>query len=119
MKENLKTDDLESTLSRIKGRKGVIGVIILDIDGSPLVSTFDNKTTQFYTNNIYNIIKSANILGKSAVDPLDEIQLIRLHFKKHTILVAPDKRFIFLTIQETNYFYYNGEIIHEISKNNI
>ncbi|OLQ16753.1 Uncharacterized protein cpbgf_5001550 [Cryptosporidium parvum] len=99
-KESLNSNDLNETLSRIKGKKGVVGIIILRSDNmTPLISTFDKKTSRNYTDCIREIVKCANMFGAHGSN---NIQLIRLHFKSQIVLIAPDKNFTFLAVQDTN-----------------
>ncbi|KAH7647473.1 hypothetical protein FG379_000689 [Cryptosporidium bovis] len=100
IRESSNSNDLDSTLSRIKGKKGVLGVIILGSEKcTPLITTFDKKTTQKYTKYVHDIINTANLLGGKENS---SVQLIRLHYNNKIVLLAPDKSYIFIAIQETN-----------------
>ncbi|KAJ1610442.1 dynein-associated protein roadblock [Cryptosporidium canis] len=100
LKESLNTSDFDDTLSRIKGKKGVVGVIILKSDClTPLISTFDKKTSRQYTESIKEIVRCASVFGAHGSNG---VQLIRLHFKGQIVLIAPDKNFTFLAVQDTN-----------------
>lgn len=66
---------------------------------TPLISTFDKKTSRQYTDSIKEMVNCANIFG---IHGSNDVQLIRLHFKGQIVLIAPDKNFTFLAVQDTN-----------------
>ncbi|KAF7457282.1 Dynein light chain roadblock-type 2 [Cryptosporidium felis] len=83
------------------GKKGVVGIIILKSDKmSPLITTFDKKTTKQYTEYINELVKYANLF---CIHGSNDVQLIRLHYNGRIVLVAPDKNFTFLAVQETKF----------------
>lgn len=78
----------------------MVGIIILKSDNlTPLISTFDKKTSRQYTDSIKEIVKCANTFG---IHGSNDVQLIRLHFNGQIVLIAPDKNFTFLAVQDTN-----------------
>ncbi|KAH8740022.1 hypothetical protein FG386_000849 [Cryptosporidium ryanae] len=100
IKDSYNSDDLDKTLSRIKGKKGVLGVIILASEKyTPLITTFDKKTTQRYSEYVHSLINTADLLGGRGNSG---VQLIRLYYNNQIVLLAPDKGYVFIVIQETN-----------------
>uniref|UniRef100_A0A3B5MUY5 Roadblock/LAMTOR2 domain-containing protein n=1 Tax=Xiphophorus couchianus TaxID=32473 RepID=A0A3B5MUY5_9TELE len=80
--------DVEETLKRIEGHKGVIGTIIVNSEGLPIRTTLDNSTTSLYA----RLLRSFTTLARSAVrdvDPQNDLTFVRIRSKKQEILVAP------------------------------
>lgn len=59
--------EVEETLKRLQGHKGVIGVVIVNQDGIPIRTTFDQSTTVQYAGLITQLCSKA----RSAVRELD------------------------------------------------
>ena len=83
---------VEETLKRISSHKGILGVIVVNADGIPIRSTFENNVSVQYA----SLVSHFTVKARSAVkqvskhDPEDELQMIRIRSKKHEIMVAPD-----------------------------
>lgn len=83
---------VEETLKRISSHKGILGVIIVNADGIPIRSTFENNVSVQYA----SLVSHFTVKARSAVkqisknDPEDDLQLIRIRSKKHEIMIAPD-----------------------------
>ena len=66
--------EVEETLKRLQGHKGVIGVVIVNQDGIPIRTTFDQSTTVQYAGLITQLCSKAS----SAVRELDpQVHLAR------------------------------------------
>jgi hypothetical protein len=61
------TSEVEETLKRLQGHKGVIGVVIVNQDGIPIRTTFDQAVTVQYAGLITQLCSKA----RSAVRELD------------------------------------------------
>lgn len=83
---------VEETLKRISSHKGIIGVVIVNADGIPIRSTFENNVAVQYA----SLASHFTMKSRSAVkqlsknDPEEELQMIRIRSKKHEIMIAPD-----------------------------
>ena len=51
--------EVEETLKRLQGHKGVIGVVIVNQDGIPIRTTFDQSTTVQYAGLITQLCSKA------------------------------------------------------------
>jgi dynein light chain roadblock-type len=94
--------EVEETLERIKGHKGVEGVIIVNSDGVPIrpsKGNMDEKTTQKYAANIAQLTTKARSVVRD-LDPQNDLTFLRIRSKKHEIMVAPDKDFLLIIIQD-------------------
>jgi dynein light chain roadblock-type len=109
---------IEEVFNRISTHKGVEGIIIADINGVPIKSTFkDEQTTYFYSTSASFFIKRCSTLVKILINKeykkSDEIQnkqddtvkeelsFIRLRTKFNEIMIAPDKDFLLLVVQNS------------------
>jgi len=69
------TSEVEETLKRLQGHKGVIGVVIVNQDGIPIRTTFDQAVTVQYAGLITQLCSKA----RSAVRELDAQVCLVLH----------------------------------------
>jgi dynein light chain roadblock-type len=89
----------EETLKRIQTHKGVIGVVVINKEGIAIRSTLDQTSTVQYATLISQLAAKA----KSAVrdiDPQNDLTFLRIRSKKHEIMVAPEKEYMLIVIQE-------------------
>ena len=91
---------IEEVFNRINTHKGVEGIIISDINGVPIKSTFtDDQVTYFYTTSASFFIKRCITLVKSLLK--EELSFIRIRTKLNEIMIAPDKDFLLLVVQSS------------------
>jgi len=95
------TSEVEETLKRLQGHKGVIGVVIVNQDGIPIRTTFDQSTTVQYAGLITQLCGKARSAVRE-LDPQNDLTFLRLRSKKHEIMVAPDKDYLLIIIQDPN-----------------
>lgn len=91
--------DIESTLTRIQGHKGVLGVIIVNQQGVPLRSTLDDAMTKQYADLIPGLADLARNLVRD-LDPQNDLEFLRIRSYKHEIMVAAKDDFVLLVIQD-------------------
>ena len=93
---------IEEVFNRINTHKGIEGIIICDINGIPIKSTFtDDQVTYFYTTNACFFIKRCSSLVKSLLEK-ESLSFIRIRTKINEIMIAPDKEFVLLVVQSSN-----------------
>ena len=56
--------EVEETLKRLVGHKGVIGTIVVNNEGVPIKSTLDNATTVQYSGLLNNLVDQAKTMFK-------------------------------------------------------
>eukprot|EP00898_Chlorokybus_atmophyticus_P007401 jgi/Chlat1/7662/Chrsp64S07130 len=91
--------EVEATLQRISGHKGVLATIIVDAEGNPIRTTADAAMTAQYA----RLLPQLAAMARSAVrdlDPQNDLQFIRLRSRAHEIMVAPDPQFTLIVIQD-------------------
>uniref|UniRef100_A0A1L8DX00 Dynein light chain roadblock n=1 Tax=Nyssomyia neivai TaxID=330878 RepID=A0A1L8DX00_9DIPT len=92
------SQEVEETLKRIQSHKGVVGTIVVNNEGIPVKSTLDNTTTVQYAGLMSQLADKARSVVRD-LDPSNDLTFLRVRSKKHEIMVAPDKDFILLVIQ--------------------
>ncbi|KAG6802094.1 dynein light chain roadblock-type 2 isoform X2 [Apis laboriosa] len=90
--------EVEETMKRIQSHKGVVGTIVVNGEGIPIKSTLDNTTTVQYAGLISQLSDKARSVVRD-LDPTNDLTFLRIRSKKHEIMVAPDKEFILIVIQ--------------------
>ncbi|KAM4030391.1 dynein light chain roadblock-type 1 isoform 1-T1 [Anomaloglossus baeobatrachus] len=91
--------DVEETLKRIQSQKGVQGIIIVNSEGIPIKSTMDNATTAQYAGLMHQLVMKARSSVRD-IDPQNDLTFLRVRSKKNEIMIAPDKDYILVVIQQ-------------------
>lgn len=68
------------------------------VPGIPIKTTLDNTTTVQYAGLISQLSDKARSVVRD-LDPTNDLTFLRIRSKKHEIMVAPDKEFILIVIQ--------------------
>ena len=93
--------DVEATLQRINNYKGVIGCIVVDEEGTAIRTTCQGGITGDYA----EIIPQLSAMARSMVrdlEPQNDLEFLRIRSKKHEIMIAPNKEFTLIVIQDPN-----------------
>lgn len=90
--------EVEDTMKRIQSHKGVVGTLVVNSEGIPIKSTMDNTTTVQYAGLISQLADKARSITRD-LDPTDDLTFLRIRSKKHEVMVAPDKEFILIVVQ--------------------
>lgn len=90
--------EVEETLKRIQSQKGVLGIIVVNAEGIPIKTTLDNSTTVQYAALIHQLVLKARSTVRD-MDPQNDLTFLRLRSKKNEIMVAPDKEYFLIVIQ--------------------
>ncbi|KAJ8972379.1 hypothetical protein NQ314_000203 [Rhamnusium bicolor] len=91
-------NEVDETMKRIQSHKGVVGTIVVNSEGVPIKSTLDNTTTVQYAGLISSLADKARSVVRD-LDPSNDLTFLRIRSKKHEIMVAPDKEFILIVVQ--------------------
>uniref|UniRef100_A0A8C5RZ45 Dynein light chain roadblock-type 1 n=1 Tax=Laticauda laticaudata TaxID=8630 RepID=A0A8C5RZ45_LATLA len=67
-------------------------------DGIPIKSTLDNSSTVQYAGLMHNLIMKARGTVRD-IDPQNDLTFLRIRSKKNEIMVAPDKDYFLIVIQ--------------------
>eukprot|EP00755_Sulcionema_specki_P001938 Sspe_Gene.117765::Locus_109669_Transcript_1_1_Confidence_1.000_Length_411::g.117765::m.117765/K10419/DYNLRB, DNCL2; dynein light chain roadblock-type len=94
---------VDEVVRKINKEKGVKGFIIINSEGIPIKDSFDEVEPKMLTIHYAALITSMVAKARAAIRDLDvtnELTFLRLRSKKNEILVAPDKDYILIVIQE-------------------
>ena len=92
--------EVEETIKRLSSHRGVKGILIMNNDGCPIRS---NGLSQDETDNYSALVSSLAIKASGVVrslDETDELAFLRIRSKKHEIMIAPDKDYTLVVIQD-------------------
>uniref|UniRef100_A0A8D0W4T5 Dynein light chain roadblock-type 1 n=1 Tax=Sus scrofa TaxID=9823 RepID=A0A8D0W4T5_PIG len=73
-------------------------VSVASLAGIPIKSTMDNPTTTQYANLMHSFILKARSTVRE-IDPQNDLTFLRIRSKKNEIMVAPDKDYFLIVIQ--------------------
>ncbi|XP_029906485.1 dynein light chain roadblock-type 1 [Myripristis murdjan] len=90
--------EVEETLKRIQSQKGVQGIIIVNSEGIPIKTTMDNSSTVQYVGLIHQLVMKARSTLRD-LDPQNDLTFLRIRSKKNEIMIAPDKDYFLIVIQ--------------------
>mmetsp|Transcript_97078 Transcript_97078/g.231008 ORF Transcript_97078/g.231008 Transcript_97078/m.231008 type:complete len:101 (+) Transcript_97078:50-352(+) len=93
--------EVEETLNRIKTHRGVSGIVIVNSESLPIRSTLDKKQTEQYSELVSQLAAKARSVVRD-LDPMNDLTFLRIRSKKHEIMVAPDREYILIVIQDPN-----------------
>ncbi|KAG2379635.1 hypothetical protein C9374_006752 [Naegleria lovaniensis] len=95
--------EIDETLKRIKSHKGVEGIVIVNSEGIPIRSDFMNDDVKVkYAANITQLVAKARSVVRD-LNPQNDLTFLRVRTKLHEILIAPDKEYILIVVQNTNF----------------
>ena len=98
--------EVEERILRIRGHKGVMGLLIVDENGKVLRTTM-NTTGDKDQPNPRQIAAKITDLAKKArsvvrdIDPQNDLTFFRVRTKKSEVMVAPDKNLFLIVLQAT------------------
>ncbi|KAM3620678.1 uncharacterized protein V6R79_000457 [Siganus canaliculatus] len=90
--------EVEETLKRIQGQKGVQGIIVVNSEGIPIKTTMDSASTVQYAGLIHQLVMKARSTVRD-IDPQNDLTFLRVRSKKNEIMIAPDKDYFLIVIQ--------------------
>lgn len=92
--------EVKDTLKRIEEHPNVVGVIIMDRDGQPVHSTLDAMETAYYIKQCSSLTAIARGTIRET-DPTDDLQFFRIRTKKFEIMLAPERDYLLIVLQNT------------------
>ena len=92
------SSEVEETLKRIQSHKGVKGVLIMSNEGIPIRSNMSDADTENYAALVSQLAFKASGVVRT-LDDTDELTFLRVRSKKHEIMIAPDKDYCLVVIQ--------------------
>ena len=92
--------EIEDIFTRIRDRQGVDGIIIVNSDGMPIKSSIDDTNVQTQYAHLITALAAKARHCVRDLDPTNELTFLRIRSKKSEIMVAPDKDFTLIVIQQ-------------------
>lgn len=90
--------EVEETLKRIRSHRGVEGILIVNNDGVSLKSTLSAELTTQYASLFAQLASKARNVIRT-LDATNDLTFLRVRSNKHEIMVAPDKDYLLIVIQ--------------------
>lgn len=97
---------VEETLNRINTHMGVLGVMVVNQKGVAIKSTMGQNETIEYGSLITQFYTKAQATIKS-LHAEEDITFVRIRSKKHEIMIAPDREFSLIVLQNPS----NDEVV--------
>eukprot|EP01114_Cavostelium_apophysatum_P012500 TRINITY_DN2809_c0_g1_i1.p1 TRINITY_DN2809_c0_g1~~TRINITY_DN2809_c0_g1_i1.p1 ORF type:complete len:103 (-),score=13.82 TRINITY_DN2809_c0_g1_i1:13-321(-) len=91
--------EIEETIKRIQSHRGVLGVVVVNSAGVPIRTTLDNELTAKYSGLLTQLSAKARSVVRE-LDTTNDLTFLRIRSKKHEIMVAPDKDYLLIVIQD-------------------
>lgn len=88
--------EVQDTISRISQNKGVLGVMILNVHGDVLQSTWNPEDQLKHAKIMCNIVKQARMM----VNEDDPLSVITIRSLQREVLVAPDGDYLLVVLQD-------------------
>lgn len=88
--------DFEDSFKRIRAR--VNGIIITDLNGKPLRTTLDASSSISMGGLLTQLALKARHVVRD-IDPTNDMQFLRISYKKQEVMVMPDKTFFLFVLQ--------------------
>ena len=90
--------EVEETLKRIQSHRGVTGILIVDLNGVVIKSNMSNDEAKEHAALISQLTSKASSMVRT-LDAHNDLTFLRIRTKKYEIMVAPDKEYILIVIQ--------------------
>merc|ERR1712111_308982 len=91
--ERKMASEVEETLKRLVGHKGVIGTVVVNKEGACIKSTLDPSTTSQYSTILGSLVSQAVVMFKE-MDPSNDVTFMRVRTKKCQFMVVPDNEYL-------------------------
>eukprot|EP01083_Nonionella_stella_P104647 300255_1 len=98
MTNNVNAKEVQETIARIRSHKGVEGVMVMTKEGAILHSSLSEDQSSQHAELISSLTQKASLLIDT-LDPEDDLNFFRIRSRKKEIMVAPDKEFLMMVIQ--------------------
>lgn len=90
---------VEETLNRINTHQGVLGVLIVNHKGVAIRSTMSQEET-IATGSLITAFYQRAVKAIKQLHQEEEIVFIRIRSREHEIMIAPDKEYTMIVIQD-------------------
>ena len=92
--------EVEETLQRLVGMKGVVGGVVMTMAGETIRSTLESTTTSQVSGIMSSLVQMANDRLKD-MDPDTELNLLKMRTSKHQFVVVPDTEWLLIVVMNS------------------
>ena len=93
--------EVEESLQRLVGMKGVVGGVVMTMAGETIRSTLDVTTTGQVSGIMSSLVKLARE-RLTDMDPSSELNLLRMRTTKHQFVVVPDTEWLLIVVMNSS-----------------
>ncbi|CAI6367457.1 unnamed protein product [Macrosiphum euphorbiae] len=94
--------EFEEIVKRIQSQNGVVGLIVVNNNGDPITSTFDDRSSVRHSEMMMKLADNAKRFIRN-LDPSNELTVLQMGSKKREVVLAPGKDFIMMVLREQNH----------------
>lgn len=101
--KEINLQELEETVSRLSGHKGVEAVLMLNRDGNILVSSGGVNKDNFPPPKQAKLIKQLVEISQTfihSLDPADAVSFVHIRSKQHDVMLAPHNDYVLAVLQD-------------------
>lgn len=91
--------DAEKILTELSRKEGVLGTVVMTIDGVPIRSDFPENETNLYSALIAHFVQRSRKAFEDTPET-GEIEVIRVRSKKNELIISPYGNYIYLAVQD-------------------
>lgn len=92
-----KGENLHENVQEMGPQENVCGIIVLDSQGAPILTTFNTSQTAYYGSLMSTLAGEAKSLGQD-LDSSDDVTLLQIMSKKQNILITSDPNFTVIVL---------------------
>jgi dynein light chain roadblock-type len=96
-----KQTEVEETLGRLTSHKGVRGIVLLNSEGEMVRSTLETTLANYYASLLIQLAANTRTVVRE-LDSQNDLSFLKIRTKKHHIMVAPDREYVLIVIQDPN-----------------
>lgn len=91
-------NEAEETFKRLAALPGVQGILVINGDGNPVRTSFNQARTALYVSLVHSFLLKTKSFIKE-IDSTNDLTFIRLRSHKDEILIAPDREYALIVVQ--------------------
>ena len=92
------TSEIDETVKKLSTHPGFAGFLIVNADGIPIRTSLDHAEAVQYAG-LLTLLSTKARAAIRELDPQNDVTFLRLRSKKHEILIAPDKEYLLMVIE--------------------
>jgi dynein light chain roadblock-type len=91
--------DVDGIINRISSHRGVVGVMLFNLNGVAIKSNLDESQTNLWAFLVRDVVNRARVLGKSIAEG-NNLAMLRIRTTKYEVMIAPEKEFIMVSLHK-------------------